>query len=638
MKKRVFYGAALLAFVSQSMVAQTDTDTVETLEEVVLSDSKFELTRAQSGKVIAKITAEELEKSKGQSVATVLSRVAGITINGRNSSAGQNLGYTIRGGRNNGVVIRVDGVTLVVPSSVGGDFDLRLVSVDQIESIEVLKGAASTLYGSGATTAVINIMTKKASNKPITAQFSSAMGTNQSQEDQAYTIEEFHHHARIHGTLGKLSYATSLSHQFTDGLSAAEVAGATSDPFSRYNVTAQLGYAFSNNFRVALHGNLDDYTTALDPSGADGNNGFDRRQLRAGSFWEYTYPNGSITFVDNYSLFDTKFESDFFASKNDSRLYTFDAYTKYVFSNKIHAVVGANGTYSDFNSFSAGSRDGVFTQTINDHEADFDIIDPYANVVYTSDIGLNLNVGARLNIHSVYGTHFIYSVNPSYVYDVENYTLKGLVSYSTAYTTPTLFELFAPTFGNRDLQPEESSTFEAGIEVTRQKNTRLSVVYFDRRSENFLTFDPSTFVSVNAANDVEVNGIEATFAMQLIDAIDLKANYTYTNIDRLEDAIRIPAHMFNASVGYQLSKATYASIEYQFNDTIEDRSFDPVTFAPTPVALDSYGLLNAHISHQALKNLQVFAAIQNITNTDYQEVFGFSTRGRNVSAGFTLDF
>jgi vitamin B12 transporter len=66
------------------------------LNEVVISDSKFALAKEKSGKVIVKITSEELSKKSGQSLAAILSN-AGVEINGNQSSAGKNLGYYIRG-------------------------------------------------------------------------------------------------------------------------------------------------------------------------------------------------------------------------------------------------------------------------------------------------------------------------------------------------------------------------------------------------------------------------------------------------------------------------------------------------------------------------------------------------------------
>ena len=70
----------------------------------------------------------------------------------------------IRGSNNYQVLILVDGVRVADPSRIDNDFDLNFLSLDQIDSIEILKGGASTLYGSAAA-AVINITTKKIEGK-----------------------------------------------------------------------------------------------------------------------------------------------------------------------------------------------------------------------------------------------------------------------------------------------------------------------------------------------------------------------------------------------------------------------------------------------------------------------------------------
>jgi len=165
------------------------------------------------------------------------------------------------------------------------------------------------------------------------------------------------------------------------------------------------------------------------------------------------------------------------------------------------------------------------------------------------------------------------------------------------------------------------------------------VVYFNRESENFITFDPNTFVNFNSPGAIKVDGVEVALDTKMLDdKLVFTGNYTYTNISRLENNIRIPEHTIQASLGYQLTSKTYTSLSYQHNGERTDTSFDPITFAPTAVPLDSYGILDFYISHQLLKNMTVFAAMNNITNEEYQEIFGFSTRGRNAKIGLNLTF
>ncbi|MFL1897348.1 TonB-dependent receptor plug domain-containing protein [Aquimarina sp. 2-A2] len=650
MNKKTMLGTALCIWAAQLITSQetTSQQPINELEEVVVSDSKFDLKREQSGKVITKITAQELEKSQGQSVATVLNRVAGIYMNGSNNAAGEVINTYVRGGRNRQVVIRINGVTVNDPSKINGEFDLRLLSVNQIESIEVLKGSSSTLYGSGAATAVINITLKKESKDKIAANFESSIGSNQSQEDQDYDIQEFVNSASVNGTLGKFSYLASFGNQYADGLSAAESPDDSSetfekDFFNKYNVYTKAGYKVNDRFKFHFFGAMDFFDSSYDDGArADGNNNASNEQLRAGSYWEYKYAKGSFIFTDSYALLDRDFETDTYASRSESRLYTFDAYNKYRFKDSFYTILGVNGAYSDYNGYSAFGRDLPLNRDIDDNQADFDIVDPYFNIVYTSKIGLNINAGARVNIHSEYGTHLVYSMNPSYTYEFgENY-IKGLASYSTAYITPSLYQLYAPLYGNLDLEPEENTTIEGGLELSLNKKTRISTVYFRRDEKNFVDFvDLGSFVYQyqNVEEDFTTSGIEVEMSIQLLDdKLQLSGNFTYTKIDEELSQIRIPEIMFNVTTGYQLNKTTFASLSYRYNDEREDSFYNATTFEVEDVTLEGFGLLDFYINHKLLSNMNVFASVSNITNEDFQESFGYSTRGRNAKIGFSLSF
>ena len=185
---------------------QTDSLKIQQLDEVVITDSKFKLKRENSGKVITKITQQDLQHSQGKTIAQIVNETVGIEINGTKSNAGQNLAYFVRGGRNRQVLILIDGISVTDASQIANDYDLRLLNADQVESIEILKGASSTLYGSGAATAVINIKLKEASKKAISANFKSVLGSNQSQDENNYAIENFMNSISVNGTLNDFNY------------------------------------------------------------------------------------------------------------------------------------------------------------------------------------------------------------------------------------------------------------------------------------------------------------------------------------------------------------------------------------------------------------------------------------------------
>ena len=626
-------------FTIGSAQIKQDSVKVEKLDEVVLSDSRFVLKRENSGKVITKITSQELEKLQGQSVAEIIGRTVGVEINGVRSNAGQNLSYFIRGGRNRQVLIMIDGVQLTDPSQIANDYDLRFLNADQIESIEILKGASSTLYGTGAATAVINIKLKEASKKAINLNLRSTLGTNQSSDENNYALEDFRNSVSVNGSLGNFNYLASFGQQYTDGLSAID-GGNESDAFNSYNGNLKLGYKFNNAFKLNAYGSFDNYKADFDDSFGmmDADNVSLSKQYRLGLSPEFKYNKGSIIVNAAYNDVEREIESGF-PSMFNAQSIVLDAYNRYNFNDKFYTVLGLNYQDNQMESFTIPFGETDFSQAINPDNAQFTITDPYANVVYVSDFGLNVNAGLRLNNHSEYGSHLVYNLNPSYKFDVDFGYIKGLASYSTAFITPSLYQLFEPSYGNADLKPEENQTIEVGAEVAIKDRATFSLVYFYRNEDNFIDFvDTGSFVYQyqNVSESFTASGLEFVTQAKIVEGLEVNLNATYTSVD--EDlSLRIPEIKVNTRIDYTLSKLTQLSLSYQYNDKREDSFFNNTTFENETVTLESYGLLDFYLSHSILENkLLLFANVTNILNEDYQELFGFSTRGRGVNLGFNL--
>jgi len=620
--------------------SQTDSTKVEKLNEVVVTDSKFQLKRENSGKVITKITSKDLEKLQGQSIAEIIGRTVGVEINGVRSNAGQNLSYFVRGGRNRQVLILIDGIQVTDPSQIANDYDLRLLNADQVESIEILKGASSTLYGSGAATAVINIKLKEASEKAFNLNLRSTVGTNQSSDENNYAIQDFRNSVSVNGSVEKFNYLASFGHQFTDGLSAIEN-GTESDAFNSYNGNVKLGYKFSNAFKLNTYASFDKFKADFDDSFGmiDADNVSFSKQYRIGVSPEFKYNSGSVIVNAAYNDVEREIESSF-PSLFNSQSIIVDAFNRYNFSDKFYTVIGVNFQDNQMESFSIPFGETEFSQSIDPETAQFTITDPYANVVYVSGFGLNINAGLRLNNHSEYGSHLVYNLNPSYKVDLDFGYVKGLASYSTAFITPSLFQLFEPSYGNADLEPEENQTIEVGTEISIKDKATFSLVYFNRNEDNFIDFiDTGSFVFQyqNIEESFTASGVEFVAQAKLTSALDINLNLTYTSLD--EDlSLRIPEIKVNLRLDYKVSNATLVSLSYQYNDDREDLVFNNTTFENDTVTLESYGLLDFYISHKFIKNkMTVFANVTNIFNEDYQELFGFTTRGRGINLGFNLN-
>ncbi len=596
---------------------QQDSLKVQQLDEVVVSDSKFELKRENSGKTVIKITAEEMQRNQGRTVAEIINTKSGIEIAGSRGRDGDVLGVYARGGRGRQVLIIIDGVRVADPSTFSAEYDLRLLSPSTIESIEIIKGAASTLYGTNAVTAVINITTKKSSKKKMAGNFETSVGTNQTAEDQNYNIGSIQNSANVNGTLGKFNYGVDFSNRYKSGLSAAVTPENEEDVFSNYSTNVRFGYQFTERFGVQLYGNQTKFRNEYDASLAEAPNVGENEQQRVGVSSEFEYGKGSVHLNAAYTDYESMANDTFGESTTEGNNWVLDVYHKYVFGEQFHTVLGVNYIKDE----------AIFAE-----EVDFTIVDPYANVVYVSDFGLNLNAGARLNNHSEYGNHFVYNLNPSYVFDTNKGYIKLMGSYATSYITPNLTQLFGAFGGNPDLEPEENTTIEAGVEFKLNNTLRISTVYFDRNETNAIGYD-ANFTTINVADEIDANGVEVEATWLPLSNFSVNANYTFTE-RKGDNAIRIPKHKANVSVWYQFCESTNTSLSYAYTGERFDTDFS--TF--TDVALDPFSILNLSVQHELIKNkLNVFVNADNLLNEDYRELLGFTTRGRNFRVGLSLN-
>ena len=344
----VLFGMSCLGFAQQ----QTDSTQVEQLDEVVITDSKFNLKRENSGKVITKITQNQLQHLQGKSIPEIINTTSGIEINGTKSNAGQNLAYYIRGGRNRQVLILIDGIAATDPSQIANDYDLRLLNPDQVESIEILKGASSTLYGSGAATAVINITLKKASENKISANFRSSMGTNQSQDDTDYVIEDFRNGVSVNGTLNKFNYLASFGNQHTNGLSAISN-GSESDVYNSINGNLKMGYHFSESFKLNTYASFDKFKSDFDDafSRMDTDDISKTSQYRLGVSPEFKYKNGNVTLNAAYNNIERVIQSSYPAEYHGDS-YVADLFNRNNFNETFYTVLGVNLQRNSMESFS----------------------------------------------------------------------------------------------------------------------------------------------------------------------------------------------------------------------------------------------------------------------------------------------
>lgn len=650
MKKNFICSSVLCALLSTFAVAQDQPVTAtEQLQELVISDSKFALKKEKSGKVISKITAADIKNNPGQNLPALLNTIAGVEINGNQNGAGKNLGYFIRGGRSSQVLILIDGVPLVDASGISLQYDLRFIDVNQVESVEVMKGASSVLYGSGAATGVISITLKKnKSNKPKATALVNA-GSNRTATSNGTTEgTDFNSGFSVSGNVGKTNMLFSVNNTELNGISQVANVGNSNfeaDRFSKLNLMSKVNIAATRNLDLNFFGNYDKFYNDYD-LGFDNTNKNDtninntvQKQFRFGFAPEFRYEKGILNVNSSFSITNRSFE-DFSTFSNTintsnfaSRSVNVDIFNKYNFSENFFLVLGSQYQFHDMSVASAFDN-------IAKKSTKFNMIDPYANFVFNTAFGLNLNAGARLNIHSEYGNELVYNVNPSYSF--QNLPLKLVSSISTAFVTPSLYQLYSQ-YGNLNLTPEKNRTIEAGFETKLfSKKMTWNVVGFYREQTNFIGFfsNPLTFAGnyVNIVGENKAKGIESEISASILKNLKLTTNYTFTQVDVALDRL-IPKHKVNANLNYAATERLRFNTSFQYLSARKDAFFDGNTFRTVPVLLRDYKLVNVSTDYDLIKNrLNVFANVTNLFNEDFIENIGFSARGRNFRLGMTFNF
>ena len=635
MKNKFIRVAALSLFCGASVFAQEEQtqEKLEELNEVVVVATKFAIDKEKVGKIIYQITEEDLKNSKGKTVADVLDNLSGVQVYGSNSAAGKNKSVNMRGGRGYQTLIMVDGIPLSDPSGINNSFDIKLLTISQVESIEVMNGAASTLYGSGAAAGVINIKLKAAAKKPISMQYQTSIGTNNSQDDSSLDVDEVNQSIGLNGSLDKFSYLVNLNVGLIDGLSEASDANSLTpyekDKFQATNSYVRLGYDFSEKFNVTLFHNFDKDVYDYDGgpyTDSEMNNG-ENKQQRFGLASNYNYTNGSVKLTASYNQND-RLLSEFSSWTNTTNNFEYtgksvyvDVVNDYKFNNQLQLITGI--TYQDQRNQTNSPYGGI-----DEGLANFNMIDPYATLVYNSNGGFNINAGARVDIHSEYGTHWVYNVNPSY-----NFTnnFRVLASYSTAFISPSTYQLFSE-YGNLDLKPEEDSSIEAGFAYGFKSLVNLNAVFFYREMEDAIIFGASSYE--NALGTINAKGVETEVKIDPAKDVDIVLGYTYTY--KSDDIDYIPNNKFTALVETTFLKNTYLSLQFQ---NISERTYFDQWGTGDTIELEPYNIVDLYGSYEIIKGkVSVFAEVNNIFNEDYVEIIGYTTRGRNYKIGLDFNF
>ncbi len=633
MKKRVIFVGALLV-VNSHIFAQQETE----IEEVTIA-SKIPQQLYKTGKNVKLITEKDLEKFQGQNLNEILQQVSGFQITGNFNNSQEPKSPKIRGGKLANILILIDGVPL--KDVTGNDYtamDLRLLSAENIESIEVLNGASSVLYGSNATVSVINVKTKKNASKKVEGEVGLRGGS----------FGTFAQTLGVRGNIDGFRYQISGFNEKSDGISSAVGENFEKDGFDKQNIRAAIGYG-TEKFDFNINGGWNHHFFNYD-SGAftDGKGRGDDNQQYIGGNANFHYAKGQLTFNTRFSGNERLIQGFNEESYRDEYQYEgknffAELFNNYKISDRFNFTVGVQHENQKMGSKALpwGGTDMENQLLIEDTEiSNFDVFANF-NANYK---GFNLDAGARFTDNSKFGDHFVYSINPYYLWEIETLYAKVGYSFATAFIAPTLYQSFGTlpyTLPNPDLKPETNHSHEIDFSIGKKdRSIVFNGSFFQRNEEDVFAYQSNPDFIGNFVN-VESNkakGFELGLDYQMNEQLKFGGNFTFVEKEIEATMVRQPKQRVNSYVEFLPMTGSRIVLSHQFVGKRSDAYWDNSTFSTQNVELESFHLFNLNLNQKILHNLDAYLNVGNLFNESYVDIAGFTTKPRNYMFGVNYRF
>jgi vitamin B12 transporter len=598
-------------------------------QEVIVEATSLGADRIEASPSVTVLKPERQPGLRSPSVADTLRAALGAEVI-QQGGAGQTTSVFIRGARSEDTLVLIDGAEANDAMSPAGGFDFSTISTEDIERIEVYRGPQSVRFGAGALGGVINIVTKTGKGH-----------TQFSYLGELGTYSTFREAASTAGQAGSLDYALGANHFATKGFSAASKASGNveRDGAKAGAGSVKLGWAPAPAARVEATLRYTDARVDIDtfggPGGDDPNNKTKTQQLVTGV-------RGSDRFLGDrlktsLGLFYSKVDR---ASRNDPDAvsptrstddFTSDsrklqAETEYL-AGEAHTLRLGLG-YRDEGGTADSTYDGAVTAISHKRQsvAGGSFAYRFEGEAWFAEAGTRADhssqAGSVLSHEASLGRNFASTGT------------KTFVDYGTGYKLASLYQLYS-SYGDEHLKPEDSLTFEGGLEQALTDRATLTATAFTSRFRDLIDYDTGRQRYYNLA-EARSRGLELQAELAATSQLRLTGRYTHlvARDQRTGLALlRRPRNVGALSARFAAESYELFS-EYAYRGTRDD--VDPSSFQR--IRAKGYSLVSLGGVYRFKKWLKAHARVENLFNQSYEEVAGYGTAGRSVFVGLSGEF
>ena len=632
-------------------------------ETTIVTATRTETPTSQVGASATVFTAEDLERRQTPLVADLLMATPGSMVV-RSGGPGSLTSLFVRGGESDYNKVLLDGVPLNEP---GGSFYLNNLTTENLERVEIVRGASSSLFGSDAMASVIQLFTRRADR--------TARRPKLSAQIDGGTYHTFHANAGVSGATERLDYSIGAARFDSDNRVPNSGLGNTT-------LSANVGVPIGGTATLRFIGRGE-----LERVGTPGTTAFGRPDLDA--FFERRDGIGSVSLDQPVNRAFRQRASYSLATSNQrsTNLLPDPPYTA-AFEGRV-ALFESNDFLNDSRTdlrrhhasyqadwrLTTGARQGDHLLTLL---ADWDgERATQKNRIFTSqtanarnNFGVSaqqqmlwprvfVTVGGRIERNDSFGTAAVPRATVVYVAHQRSGAVGETqikASAGTGIKEPTMLESFSlsPFFsGNPNLKPERSRSVELGVgQRVAHDRAKFDLTYFHNRFRDtisLVTTNPGTFeAQYFNIGATRAQGLEAAVEVAPIAAIRAHGGYTLLDSEIVESAqpthplfglgrqaFRRPRH--SGFLGLALNwKRVAADLNGVFIGRFVDSDFG--LFDPPLVENPGRTTWDTRLALTLTPRVTGTLAISNLTDRDYSEPFGYQPLRRAIRAGLRVTY
>ncbi|WP_288366800.1 TonB-dependent receptor [uncultured Acinetobacter sp.] len=598
--------AIAMGFSSTTVFADDSTDATQ-LDPIVVTASKSEEKASAVPARISVISKEDIEKNPALNLNEILKQDAELNVV-QSGGIGQTTSIFTRGTNSNQTLVLKDGAALV--EGINGLNNTELLDLSDVNQIEILKGPASVQYGSDAIGGVIQLLT-------ATPKKNKAFVTGLYGENNTYkTI--------IGGdiALPKGFYAQIRGQRMeSDGTRILNIQNDNQKAgYDQKGYSTKLGYENENlNTSVSISEN-EGTNEYLDFS--KGTNTAKRDFKNQLFNWNGQYHiNPDLTVNARYSNYQDKATYiETYGFKYDSERNEGDLNLKWKFSPTQNILIGAS------------QQDTDVTYDYLDGKKKLSSTGYYVQHQYSVD-GINTQAGVRVEDNDQFGNHTVGQI-------AGRINITPLTSIyaniGTAFKAPTAYQLYASFYGNPNLKPEESVSYEFGLDQKLNYNLSANASFYYTEVKNLIGSNTAyQYINTNKAN---MQGGELGLKWQN-DQLFTSAQYAYVKTEDEEtklELIRRPRQTLTLSTGYDDGV-------YGVNASLVARGTAKAQNVPNSLKVPGYATVDLNAYWNVRPNFKLFTNIKNIGDVQYKAVYSsqntwYVNSGREASVGVTLSY